>query len=382
MLVEARGHPMVARACALLSESSDPFWPRGATASDLLSALDAWQAAPPYVKDVARHVERLSADLGDRGSPAFLSEEAFRRSVLSGYQDRVARRRDATSNRFKLASGTGAVLSADSGVVDAELVVALDVRSLDPGRRVASRRPTAHAEEGTIVMASRIEAAWLSPTETRFEVWFDDESGQVRGRAIARYDELTISERSTQVDDEAAACVLADAWLRRGPSDEDARLLRRLKFADIEVNVDTVVRTAAHGRRALADVRIATAFDPQTWRRLDRDAPDTLRVPSGRSVRLEYAEDGSVAASVKLQELFGLAETPRIGRHARPLVLSLLAPNGRPVQVTQDLRSFWNKTYAEVRKELRGRYPKHPWPEDPWRAEPTARAKRRERSSS
>jgi ATP-dependent helicase HrpB len=99
-------------------------------------------------------------------------------------------------------------------------------------------------------------------------------------------------------------------------------------------------------------------------------------VPSGRSVRLEYGDDGSVTASVKLQELFGLAETPRVGPRREPVLLALLAPNGRPVQLTRDLRSFWDRTYPEVRKELRGRYPKHPWPDDPWNAKPTARAKR------
>src|SRR5262249_27053972 len=98
---------------------------------------------------------------------------------------------------------------------------------------------------------------------------------------------------------------------------------------------------------------------------------------SGRAVKLEYGEDGSVSASVKLQEMFGLAETPLVGPRKVPLVLSLLAPNGRPVQVTRDLRSFWNRTYPEVRKELRGRYPKHPWPEAPWSASPTARGARK-----
>ena len=86
----------------------------------------------------------------------------------------------------------------------------------------------------------------------------------------------------------------------------------------------------------------------------------------GRTVRLEYRDDGSVSAAVKLQELFGLAETPRVGPRREPVLLELLAPNGRPVQTTRDLRSFWNRTYPEVRKELRGRYPKHRWPEDPW----------------
>jgi len=79
----------------------------------------------------------------------------------------------------------------------------------------------------------------------------------------------------------------------------------------------------------------------------------------------------------KLQEVFGLAETPRIGSRREPVLLALTAPNARPVQLTRDLRSFWDRTYPEVRRELRGRYPKHPWPEDPWKARPTASTKRR-----
>jgi ATP-dependent helicase HrpB len=99
-----------------------------------------------------------------------------------------------------------------------------------------------------------------------------------------------------------------------------------------------------------------------------------MTVPSGREMTIDYADDGSVSVSVKLQELFGLAETPRIGPSKTPITFHLLAPNGRPVQTTQDLKSFWERTYPEVRKELRGRYPKHPWPEDPWRATPTHRS--------
>jgi ATP-dependent helicase HrpB len=96
-------------------------------------------------------------------------------------------------------------------------------------------------------------------------------------------------------------------------------------------------------------------------------------------VPLEYREDGTVHLEVKLQEMFGLADTPRVGPRHEPVLISLLAPNGRPVQMTRDLRSFWTTTYVEVRKELRGRYPKHPWPEDPWSATPTARTVRRSR---
>src|SRR5581483_9439018 len=104
--------------------------------------------------------------------------------------------------------------------------------------------------------------------------------------------------------------------------------------------------------------------------------PATISLPSGRTAKLDYRDDGSIVASVKLQELFGLAETPRVGPDRTPVTFELLAPNGRPVQVTRDLRSFWQNTYPQVRKELRARYPKHPWPEDPWTAKPTHRARR------
>jgi len=116
---------------------------------------------------------------------------------------------------------------------------------------------------------------------------------------------------------------------------------------------------------------------PRDHARIDVGAHLTLALPSGRRARLRYRDDGSVVASVKLQELFGLAASPRIGPRGEPVVLELLAPNGRPVQTTRDLRSFWDTTYPAVRRELRGRYPRHPWPEDPWTALPTHRVKPR-----
>ncbi len=111
-------------------------------------------------------------------------------------------------------------------------------------------------------------------------------------------------------------------------------------------------------------------------RALDMETPAELLLPSGRHARLDYRSDGRIVAAVKLQELFGLGDTPRIGRAETPVTFELLAPNGRPVQVTTDLRSFWTTGYQEVRKELRARYPKHPWPDDPWTAIPTHRTRR------
>jgi ATP-dependent helicase HrpB len=164
--------------------------------------------------------------------------------------------------------------------------------------------------------------------------------------------------------------------VRRGPTDADAQLLRRLEFAGLVIDIESLVRAAAIGRRRIADVDLAAQVSPDTRRALARDAPSGLRVPSGREVRLDYRESG-VFAAVKLQELFGLADTPRVGPRRMPITFELLAPSGRPVQVTSDLRSFWARGYPEVRKELRARYPRHPWPEDPWTATATRRVKPR-----
>jgi ATP-dependent helicase HrpB len=110
---------------------------------------------------------------------------------------------------------------------------------------------------------------------------------------------------------------------------------------------------------------------------LDRMAPSHLQAPGGSRIAIDYPVDGSPVFAVKLQELFGLIETPRIGNGQIPLTIHLLSPASRPLAVTQDLRSFWQNTYPEIRKQLRARYPKHPWPEDPLTAEPTRKTIRR-----
>jgi ATP-dependent helicase HrpB len=363
MLVAAGGARQVAQACALLSERH--FLPprTASTSSDLLSAIDNWRDVPP-------HVDRVADDLAKKGPSALLSELDFRRAILAGYPDRVAQRREPGSPDLLLASGTGATIAPESGVRDGEFLVALDV----------SRNPQSNSQLPKVRIASRIERDWLTPTDSETVHRFDKASGKVRAAVVDRYDALVLSERPVPADPEIAAQLLAEAWLARGPREEDTTLLRRARFAGHQIDVESLVRTAAYGARTLDDVRIDRALEADLVRDLARDAPESLGVPSGRRHPLEYHEDGSVSASVKLQELFGLAETPRVGRQREAVVLALLAPNGRPVQVTRDLRSFWDRTYPEVRKELRGRYPKHPWPEDPWTATPSARTTKKLRS--
>jgi ATP-dependent helicase HrpB len=123
---------------------------------------------------------------------------------------------------------------------------------------------------------------------------------------------------------------------------------------------------------------LGNTLDWDKRQRLEQAAPTHLQVPSGSRKKITYTADGAPPVlAVKLQELFGLADTPTVANGKVAVMLHLLSPAQRPIQVTQDLKSFWNNTYAEVKKELKGRYPKHPWPDDPWSAEATARVKRR-----
>jgi ATP-dependent helicase HrpB len=387
MLIAAKGARSIAQACALVSERQF-FAPRSvSTTSDLLSAVDDWARAPLHVQRVAREIEGMasaSLDRRVRKDPPYTSEESavgrvlrtrqsvlceedFRRAVLAGYPDRVGQRREASSPRVKLASGAGAVIGPQSGVREGEFLVAIDLQA--PSR--------SNDANSVIRVASLVEREWLEPNAVDVVHRFDHASGVVKAAEVERYDALTLTERHVAPDVDIAAGLLAEQWLADGPRDEDARLLARLKFAGQPIDLPAAIRTAAYGVRSVGDVRLERALSSESLRALERDAPETLNVPSGRSARLEYGDDGTVTASVKLQELFGLAETPRIGPRREPVLFALLAPNGRPVQMTRDLKSFWERTYPDVRKELRGRYPKHPWPEDPWKATPTARTSKR-----
>jgi ATP-dependent helicase HrpB len=380
ILVAAAGAREAALACALLSERHYFASPGEATSSDLLSAIARERELPPHTQRVARELQALA---GAPDAPA-LNEPSFRKALLAGYPDRVARRRAPGSPRVLLASGHGAVLSKESGVYEGEYLVALDVR--------AARR--GEIAEAGIRLASAIDRDWLAPTDSRTEHLIGPD-GIVRSVERDYYGEIVLAERvvrargtATQKGDshpngwlspsrgeERIASLLAAEYLSRGLSPGDEQLLRRIRFAGIEIDAKSLIQQAAQGCRSLAEIDLARHLPWRIVQQIDREAPERLAVPSGRSHRLDYRDDGSVVASVKLQELFGLADTPVLGPRREPVLLALLAPNGRPVQLTTDLRSFWERTYPEVRKELRGRYPRHPWPEDPWSAPPTARTK-------
>jgi ATP-dependent helicase HrpB len=239
-----------------------------------------------------------------------------RRALLAGFPDRVAMRREPGSLRLLLSSGTGAILDRNSGMHEGELLLALDLVG---------------GAESLVRIAVVIEREWLTPTHE--DVVHAMRNGKVRATKRLWYDKLLLREINVEPDP-------LEVW--------------RLTEEEKQRNVD-----------------------PAEVRRLSVQGPAHLDLPSGRSVKLDYREDGTIVASAKLQELFGLADTPKVGTSQTPVTFALLSPAGRPVQVTRDLRSFWNGAYQEVRKELRARYPKHPWPDDPWTAEPTHRTKKR-----
>ncbi|HEY8233557.1 MAG TPA: ATP-dependent helicase HrpB [Vicinamibacteria bacterium] len=366
VLLSAGGGARAAAACAVLAEAWRPSasGDTPTTDSDVLSAADRLRDAPAGVRAAADELRRLAAtpEVGAIG------DERLLRALLAGFPDRVARRREPGSQRLALSAGTGARLGRESGVRDGELLLALEVTGGVAGT----------GGEPLVRVASRVERAWLEGVRTEIVHRFDEASGSVRAVARDLYDGLVLGERDVPPGPETAAGLLAEALERRGLGEAGEQLRCRLRFAGLEADLHAAVLAACRGR-----TRLPSLEDPERWldaavrAGLDRAAPERLPLPSGREAALDYRADGSVLAAAKLQELFGLGETPRLGPRREPVVFELLAPNGRPVQTTRDLRSFWERTYPEVRKELRGRYPKHPWPEDPWSAEPTHRARKR-----
>jgi ATP-dependent helicase HrpB len=337
VIVDANGSDAALRVCALLSEDT-----RAAGVGDVLALSDSMKASHT-VRELRAVAERI---LGSRLRRA-VDDATVRRALLSGFPDRVAIRREPGSPRLLLASGTGAVLARESGMHAGEFLVALDLAGQS-------------GSEALVRIACVVEREWLEPT--RRELVHTVSGGQVRARLRQWYDAILLREVNAEPDAEEVRRLTAASARER----IDAALLRRLAFARIDPDWDAIIATTGEAR---------LPWDLQ--KRLDQLAPERLALPSGRTAALEYRDDGSVVASAKLQELFGLGESPRIGPDRTPVTFALLSPGGRPVQITRDLRSFWNGGYLEVRKELRGRYPKHPWPDDPWTATPTHRTKKR-----
>ncbi len=391
ILIDGHGSFEAAAACAWLSEPGRVDRVDQSTSCDLLPIIDSWPRMPFHLKRAAENLERSAAAILGKAHVRHIDETTFRRAVLAGYPDRVAKRRvkgnpkkelpPPQNDRVTLATGHGAVMGRESGVRDGEWLVALDVAAsaIRPTTFAKATVVKREATEAVVRSACRIEPEWLASTRSAVVHSIDAATGVIRAHATEWYDALVLREQHVPVDPEVAATMLAKAWLERDPDPETERLQRRASFAGQSLDLSALAALAAADAKGFKDLDLAAHLPWAARQAIDRDAPDTLGVPSGRSMRLEYSAGGTVSVAVKLQELFGLAETPRLGQKKTPVTFHLLAPNARPVQSTQDLKSFWATTYQEVRKELRGRYPRHPWPDDPWTATPTHRTTRRPR---
>ena len=413
LLIEGqrRGHAREAALLAALLSERDPFprgprgaGPRRASRSDLLDRLDALEAFErrnAFEGDLnagaARYVLRARDQLleltkrelaADGGGG---TEDSLLRALLAAYPDRVARRREPRSPRGVMVGGRGVRLADESAVLEAPLFLCVE---LDGGT----------LSEALVRKASEVEPGWL-PAErlrTTIDLEFDESRDRVAAWKRTRYEDLIISEAEVPPPDaaETARVLAAAAAERLGralPLDdpEVAAFLARVRsLADwmpelalprfTEDELRALLPALAAGRKSFAELRRAPLLDVlhgalsyQQLEAVRREAPERLEVPSGSQIRIAYEPGKPPVLAARIQEMFGLAETPRVAAGRVPVLLHLLAPNGRPQQVTHDLRSFWENTYRQVRKELAGRYPKHAWPEDPWNARPQRRPQRR-----
>ncbi|KZC17642.1 ATP-dependent helicase HrpB [Rhodanobacter sp. FW510-R12] len=315
--------------------------------------------------------------------------------LLHAFPDRIARRDDGNPLRYTLANGRGARLHEDTALLGEPWLVVLDLR-LD-------------VRDSLVFAAAPFDPRVLERdfpqrfTRERTLRW-NDQRGATEAFDEQRFGAIVLERRSVPVKAADALPALLAAVRARGldalPWSDHARRLRarmqalrawmpELGLSDVSeaallASLEDWLAPYLDGRHRLDALgaedlsqALASRLDYEQRRMLDAQAPESLLVPSGQSRRLEYAEGEPPVLAVKLQELFGVADTPRVGGGRIPVTLHLLSPAGRPIQVTQDLKGFWERTYPEVKKELKGRYPRHPWPDDPWTATPTHRAKPR-----
>jgi ATP-dependent helicase HrpB len=313
--------------------------------------------------------------------------------LLLAYPDRVVKRRGVERTGV-MVGGRGVRLGPESSVRDADLYLALDARE--------DRR--AGLLEISVSLASAIELEWLIdlfPAAIRRErlTYYDESRSRVVCAQKLWYHDLLLREDlSAAVDADQASRVLAQALRPEAP-----RLIRASPHADLWLTrldfvmqalpelswpeysddiLGDVLELAFQGKTSKDEIEKAdfvpylqSRLAPGQLRELQESAPLALTVPSGKQVKLTYDPGRPPILAVRLQELFGWTETPRVARGRVAVLLHLLGPNNRPVQITNDLRSFWTTTYHQVRKDLRGRYPKHAWPEDPFTALPSKKGK-------
>ncbi len=402
--------PEAATAAAMLGEGAEVPGRRIADIRELLEAWEHRRLDPAVGRAVERAREALLRAVTS-DAPAAAHVESIEELLLLAFPDRVCRRR--SPDAATLVNGGGVRLPEPSAV-RGNWFLALDLR----------RGTLAQKQQADVRLLAEIDPAWLSRhfpqqvvTENNAE--WDEQKGRVSAVRRVRYHDLVLEQqRGGRLNPAVAARALREQIAAK-PGGEEAflsedpyyqSLMRRTDLLDnalpghlrppnatlmppsvLDVLADSCLTAALQGETTLERVRQlaielmrATVAASPLGRLLKEHAPESIEVPSGSRITLDWSGAfsdpcGHVGPSmaVRLQELFGLAETPRVCGGTVPVTLHLLGPNFRPVQVTSDLASFWSNTYPRVRKDLRARYPKHAWPEDPLAAEPVRGARRR-----
>ncbi|HWB86156.1 MAG TPA: ATP-dependent helicase HrpB [Bryobacteraceae bacterium] len=383
LVLEARRRGVAEDGCvvaALLSAGQRlPARKDHAARSDLLALLESpWE---PRTAQLVRQVKRIVNPPRQKGR----DEDALLISVLAAFPDRVARRRQASE--LQLAAGGSAQLSPGSTVTESEFLVAVEAED-----RRDQKMPV-------VRLASGIEPEWLVdlyPERIREagRVQWNRTAERVESLSALWFGQIAIEESWGPPDPLAAAALLSRKVMEAGigrfvdTAELDA-FLARVAFASEHgavprlgpESVESALRSLAIGLRSFAEVETAARsggllraierqMTPAHRRLLEEIAPERIRLPGGRQVQVHYEASQPPWIASRLQDFFGMRETPSVACGAAPVVVRLLAPNQRPVQTTTDLAGFWRRLYPEVRRELARRYPKHAWPEDPLREGP------------
>ncbi len=346
---------------------------------------------------VRRASQQLRAQLAGAGGGNEAPDIEPGALLALAYPDRLGRRRGAGDYRYALSNGRGALFPrADTAAGPFIAIAAIDDSERDARIRLAAP-----------LSLVAIEAQFAGDIETRDEVHWDARTEAVVARRIRRFHALVLEDRPLRDPPEGATLAalmagIASLGLAALPWSEAARdLQRRVAFVralgaraagDLPDLSDAALgaslehwlapwlggltRRTQLARLSLAEILGAQLSHAQR-QLLARLAPAQLTMPTGSQLPVDYTDPAAPSVAVRLQEVFGLATTPRVGADTVPVTFTLLSPARRPVQVTRDLASFWRSGYVEVRKDLRGRYPKHYWPENPLEAEPTRGVKRR-----
>jgi ATP-dependent helicase HrpB len=378
----------------------------GPDVSERVDALQRWRkgmnaggaADPSALKSVERTSKQLLRLMpGAREDPArsLAEPENISRLLLSAYPDRICKRREEGGGRFVHVQGRGVRLSLDSHLGSSPYIIAVFV---DAGEKI----------EGFVHIAATVSEELIrsecgARIETVRRVEWDKKGGRIVSTVEERLGALLLSSRPFVPTQEEAGHILCEV-IRSSPgmltfTSEVRQFQGRVSLMKRNFPEEAwpdlsdehlsafpeewllpwlgSIRSAQSlaGLFILPALRARLSRDQQ--RLLDERAPVSLPVPSGSRVALDYMTGGQPVLAVKLQEMFGLADTPLVADGRVRVLLHLLSPARRPVQITQDLKGFWNGAYPQVKKDLKGRYPKHPWPDDPWNAVPTRRAKPR-----